>query len=51
LRQGNILIRHYLREEPDQDLDVMLQQYADALWMEERFAAVMTNAVAKAFSG
>ncbi len=46
-----ILIRHYLMVEPDQDLDLMLEQYAEALWMEERMAQVMTNAVAKAFGG
>ena len=46
-----ILIRHYLRVEPDQDLDRMLEQYTEALWIEERLAAVMTNAVAKGMGG
>lgn len=46
-----ILIRHYLREPPDQDLDRMLEQYTEALWIEERTAAVMTNAVAKGMGG
>lgn len=44
-----ILIRHYLRVEPDQDIDLMLEQYAEALWMEERFQTMIASAVAKAF--
>lgn len=46
-----ILIRYYLREDPDQDLERMLEQYAAALWIEERTALVMTNAVAKGMGG
>lgn len=46
-----ILVRHYLHEEPAQDLDILLEQYTEALWMEERQALVMTNAVAKAMGG
>jgi hypothetical protein len=46
-----ILVRHYLMVEPDQELDVFLMQYTEALWMEERLAAVMTNAMGKAFNG
>jgi hypothetical protein len=30
---------------------MLLQQYAEALFIEERQAQVMTNAVAKAFNG
>lgn len=46
-----ILIRYYLRVEPDQDLDRMLEQYTEALWIEERQATMMTNAVAKGMGG
>lgn len=46
-----ILIRHYLRVEPDQDLDRMLEQYTEALWIEERTATVMQNAVMKGMGG
>ncbi|MFZ2949447.1 MAG: hypothetical protein WA003_08170 [Desulfuromonadaceae bacterium] len=46
-----ILIRHYLRVEPDQDLEGLLKQYTEALWIEERTALVMTNAVAKGMGG
>lgn len=46
-----VLVRHYLRSEPDQDLEELYRQYAEALWIEERQAMIMTNAVAKAFNG
>lgn len=46
-----ILVRHYLYTEPAQDLDELLEQYAEALWMEERQALVLTNAVARAMGG
>jgi hypothetical protein len=46
-----ILIRYYLREEPDQDLERMLEQYTAALWIEERTATVMQNAVMKGMGG
>lgn len=46
-----ILIRHYLHEAPDQDLDKMLEQYTAALWIEERQATVMQIAVAKGMGG
>lgn len=46
-----ILIRHYLRVEPDQNLERMLEQYTEALWVEERTATVMTNAIAKGMGG
>lgn len=42
-----ILVRHYLHQEPSQNLDELIEQQAEALWMEERLATVMTNAVAK----
>ena len=47
----DILIRYYLRVEPDQDIDLMLRQYTEALWIEERTATIMTNAVAKGMGG
>ncbi len=46
-----ILIRHYLMVEPDQDLDKMLEQYTEALWIEERTAIMMQNAVMKGMGG
>jgi hypothetical protein len=46
-----VLIRHYLAVEPAGELDVLLDQYAAALWLEERQMAVMTAAMAKAFGG
>lgn len=45
-----ILVRHYLHEEPDRDLDILLQQYAEARWLEERQIDVMAAAIGKAFS-
>lgn len=45
-----VLVRHYLHTEPAQDLDELMEQYAEALWIEERQATLMTNAVAKAFN-
>ena len=46
-----ILVRHYLRAEPDQELEGLLEQYTEALWIEDRLATVMTNAVAKGMGG
>lgn len=46
-----VLVRHYLLTEPAQDLDDLVEQYADALWIEERQMTVMTNALARAFGG
>jgi hypothetical protein len=46
-----ILVRHYLHTDPDRDLEQLLEQYAEALWIEERQAAILGNAVAKAFGG
>lgn len=45
------MIRHYLAVDPAEDLDILLDQYAAALWIEERQMAVMTAAVAKGFAG
>ncbi len=42
------MIRHYLRIEPDENLNGLLEQYADAAWMEERTVEAMAAAVAKA---
>lgn len=46
-----VLVRHYLRVEPARDLEILIEQYAEALWIEERQTTLMTNAVAKAFNG
>jgi len=46
-----ILVRHYLHAEPDRDLDTLIEQYAAALWIEERQATMYANAVAKALGG
>jgi hypothetical protein len=46
-----ILIRYYLRQEPDQDMDKMLEQYTAAIWIEERQAITLANAVNKGMSG
>ncbi len=45
------MIRHYLHVEPADDLDRLLEQYAEALWIEERQATLMTNAMNKAMGG
>lgn len=44
-----VLIRHCLAVEPAGDLEGLIEQYAAALWIEERRMAMMTAAVAKAF--
>jgi len=46
-----VLVRHYLRVEPDQDFELFLEQYAEALWMEKRQVQAMASAVAKGFGG
>lgn len=46
-----ILVRHYLHREPSQDLDELIEQQAEALWLEERLAMMMSNAVAKGMGG
>jgi hypothetical protein len=46
-----ILVRHYLVIEPGQDLDELVEQYAEALWIEERQMTLMANAVAKGMGG
>jgi hypothetical protein len=45
-----ILVRHYLHEEPDRDLDGLLEQYAAALFLEDRQITVMASAIGRAFS-
>lgn len=45
------MVRHYLAVSPAEDLDALFDQYAAALWLEERQMAVMTAAVAKAVGG
>lgn len=47
----DILVRYYLRVDPAQDLDELMQQHAEALWIEERQAQIMTTAMAKAMGG
>jgi hypothetical protein len=46
-----ILIRHYLQVEPDQDWDRLVEQHAEALWLEERQQEMMKIAVNKGFAG
>ncbi|HOS77609.1 MAG TPA: hypothetical protein PLL15_06160 [Syntrophales bacterium] len=46
-----VLIRHYLGVEPPQDLEELLELYAEALFLEDRQIAVMAAAIGKAFSG
>lgn len=46
-----ILVRHYLHLEPARELEDLLEQYVEALWIEERQAELMTGAMAKAFGG
>lgn len=46
-----IMIGHYLQAAPSNDLEQLLEQYAEALWIEERQAIIMANAVTKAFNG
>jgi len=46
-----ILIRHYLHADPAQDLDELMEQYAEALFIEERQTQVMAAAISKAFGG
>jgi hypothetical protein len=46
-----ILIRHYLSAEPAQDMETLMSQYVEAVWIEERQANVMAGAVAKALGG
>jgi hypothetical protein len=47
----DVLIRYYLGREPDQDLEGMLRQYTEALWIEERQSIMMSNAIAKGMGG
>lgn len=50
LRQMELMVWHYLHREPATDLNELLEQYVDALWIEERQVQVMTEATARAFS-
>ena len=45
------LVRYYLHMEPAQDLDGLLEQYAEALWIEERQQTVIAGAVSKGMGG
>ena len=47
----HLLIRHYGRQEPSEELEELLEQYVEALWIEERQATVLANAVGKALGG
>ena len=42
------LIRHYLRAEPEEDMEKLMAQYVEALWVEERQINAMAAAIAKA---
>ena len=44
-----VLVRHWLHIEPADDLDELIEQHAEALWLEERFKVAMQGSVAKAF--
>ena len=46
-----ILVRHYLYVEPAQDMEALMSQYIEAVWMEERQINVMAGAIAKALGG
>jgi hypothetical protein len=51
IRQMQLLVRHYLREEPAQEMDDLIEQYAEALFLEERQIEAQAAAIAKAFGG
>jgi hypothetical protein len=42
------LIKKHLVEEAAQDMNQFIDQYADALWLEDREADVMAGAISKA---
>lgn len=44
-----VLVRHYLHKEPARDLGKLLEQYVEALWIEERQATLINNAIVRAF--
>jgi pyrroline-5-carboxylate reductase len=46
-----LVIQQQLKEELEQDMDQFIQQYANALWLEERQMDVMAGAIAKALGG
>ncbi|MCG8643344.1 MAG: hypothetical protein MI862_26695 [Desulfobacterales bacterium] len=48
IAQGSVLIKHYLKEEPETDMDRFFKQYASALFLEERQMDVMAAAISKA---
>lgn len=50
LRQIELMVWHYLHREPATDLNDLMAQYVDALWIEERQVQVMTEATARAFN-
>ena len=45
-----ILVRHYLHAEPAEDMDDLVNQYVEAMWIEERQMDVMVAAIAKAMA-
>ena len=46
-----ILVRHYLLAEPAQDIETLMSQYVEAVWIEDRQVNVMAAAIAKALGG
>lgn len=45
------MVRHYLLEQPAQDVEELLEQYVEALWIEERQLQVMAAAIGKVLGG
>jgi len=50
-RQMDLLIKMNLNEAPMDDVDAYFDQYASALWVEQRKQDSMACAIAKAFTG
>ncbi|BCS54563.1 hypothetical protein GSbR_35300 [Geobacter sp. SVR] len=46
-----VMVRHYLHCVPSENLDDLMKQYSEALWIEERVQLMMTGAVAKGMGG
>lgn len=46
-----VLVRHYLNDEPATDMEKLISQYIEAVWLEERQMNVTAGAIAKALSG
>ena len=44
-----VLIRHYLHTEPAENMETLLSQYVEAIWIEERQINVTASAISKAF--